>query len=732
MRKNYRFQNIILLVVLGILICSLTVGAEHPIIDQETINQIIKEVKGAPTKPIKEEIAERWKILQNLIISLNKQGNEVANVFTPELDTGIRNSIQRNDLVKAASLIDEAFDNLEQVISQKQTPRNFATESKQFTKQQVDEATKPKQIDVLLDDEKGTVKNILGVIDPPVSPLPNIKRVSPENRFNEIGIKYVTLGQATNQESHAFQKYIALDAIFLNNSKDAADRSNYDFRLVDKAIDSIIKNGITPMFQLLFDINCYKDNCGGEYPERTIKAEGYMPDDYDKWADVAMNVIKHFNGLFDVPKQARKYSAGDVKYFIVWDEPSDWHKPKLGKFQYGQPLWTGNFDDFWRLYQKLINKIETDLEMNTIRKIIKISGPSADYGVNQGDASRRFANKVIESKTRLDFISQDFYTSDFWNFLNHPIWGGMTAWHNLHTRIKNSDKRYSGLEWHLNAFNFQPLPSWQGYLEPGNPFYYPDANLESHYGSALLASYLIYSEGIGLDSFTWHGGQGDYGGTPLMPLGFGKLFNGKAKLMYSGLAFKMFSKILSFDDKPAIKVTSKGDEFNYSGDIIPQALNRAIGYRNQDVIQVLPIKQKDKKKLKILIANWNIDTKKNRYDSYNIKIKGTLDGEYRYKVFAIDKSHTFPERWTARPTWDIGDINRFPKEVQKKIPELENRFEELLSVYYPDRKDDRSVQYEGELGVAEEKTVNSSNNEINLQVLDVTSPAVHLIDLYLM
>ena len=131
--------------------------------------------------------------------------------------------------------------------------------------------------------------------------------IPPEERVQEIGIAWVRLGDS--------DPLYSLDGIFLNNSKDADDKSNYDFTVVDKAFDSAIKHGAEPVFFLLADINCFKHDCGENYPERT--GIGYKPDDYDKWVDVVINVIKHFNGMFEVEKQARNYSKGDVKYISI-------------------------------------------------------------------------------------------------------------------------------------------------------------------------------------------------------------------------------------------------------------------------------------------------------------------------------------------------------------------------------------------------------------------------------
>ncbi len=583
-----------------------------------------------------------------------------------------------------------------------------------------------KQIEVLLDDEKGTVKNILGTTDPPVSPIPNKKRVPPGRKYQDIGIKYVRFCWETDH----FEDYVSLDSIFVDNSKDANDKGNYDFTLIDKAMESCLRNGITPIFMLGLDINCFEDNFGKGYPKRTVSADGYVPDDYEKWVDVATNVIKHFNGLFDVPKQARKYSAGDVVYFSLWDEPTDYHPEREGP-PWMLPMWTGDFSQFWKLYERLVKKIETDPELSSIKDIIKIGGPSSEYGKGP---EFRFANKAIESKTRLDFINQDYYIDSFWRFLYDPIArGGSRGWNSQYNRIKSSDKRYNELEWHLGVFNFWTILSpFQGYRKPDRAFPYLDVNYETHYGAALLSSCLIYSEGSSLRSFIWHGAQGDYAETPAIPLAFGNLFNGKAKLMYPGLAYKMFSRVLYFNDEPAIKVTSKGEEVNISGEIRELGEGQLIGYSNQDVVQVLSVKSKNKKKIRVLIAKWNIDPEKNIFNRYKIKIRDTLEGKYGYKIFVVDKNHTFPDRCEECPTWDLSavDISKLQDKIRNivfKYKTEKGACNKLMSIYCP--KNDQSIRKEDGLGIVEEGTIVSKNKEISLQVAGVGSSAVHLIKL---
>jgi hypothetical protein len=49
-----------------------------------------------------------------------------------------------------------------------------------------------KQLEVFLDDEVGAVADILGATDPPAPPMAHEKRVAPNEKFREIGIKTIS------------------------------------------------------------------------------------------------------------------------------------------------------------------------------------------------------------------------------------------------------------------------------------------------------------------------------------------------------------------------------------------------------------------------------------------------------------------------------------------------------------------------------------------------------------
>lgn len=595
----------------------------------------------------------------------------------------------------------------------------------------------PKQIEVFLNQEKGNVQGILGLTEPPNS---DKFKVTPQtNKYKNIGISWVALND----------DFLALQEILIDNSKSANDKSNYDFRKIDKAINEIIKSGGKPIFMLTHDINCFKE-CGDSYPRKL--GLGYKPDDYDKWVAVVINVMKHFNGMFEVEKQARNYKKGDVTHFVVWDEPGDLvdknDQGVTGNLVCGYPCdttkcdscvyqgatWTGNFDDFWKLYKKLADAVDADSDLNNV---VKLSPPAhfwmGDLGFT-GETS--FLKKIVENKTRMDFFVYDNYAQNFWAFVNGD--DGIKNYNNIKNTLETK-YGYNNVEIYITAMgiNTGSIASsgggWEallGYCENnyGTNFCSTgkEFNYETHYGAALIASDLIYTENSGVKSFVW---ELPIGASPLMPLATIVIFDVDAKLTYEGLAYKIFSKMLKFDGRSAIKVKSTGSEEFYGG-AIRTLDNTLAGYKTEDIVQVLSAKSKDKTKISVLLSHWNLNPKESRYDSYNIKIKDALDGTYNYKIYIIDKDHTYPDRCGKCPWWDEDFKNMMPQETKNEMTRMEARCPELSAIYCPARSNDKSISYdaENELGIAKEGTISSSNGVINLQILDVQSSAVHLIE----
>lgn len=302
-----------------------------------------KKVKRTSTKPNKQNIANRFKALQNLSKSLLKQNN------------GIIDSLERNDLVEAARLVDEAFSNLEQVVleKRKQSPRSVTTETRQ-------DKIKYRNITVDASNVIGQIKSLLGVNAGPYVPVPG-RDLAEE--YSDLGINYV--------RTHDFNGPTDIDMIFLDFSKDAELAENYDFEETDKVIKAIIDIGAKVIYRL-----------GYSWGDRGSTID--PPEDFGKWANICKHIIMHYNNGW-----ANGFHY-NIKYWEIWNEPEV------------HTMWNGTPTQFYRLFEVVAK------ELKAYNPALMIGGPAVTSKL-QPEYHEYFLDYVKSNKVPLDFFSWHSY-----------------------------------------------------------------------------------------------------------------------------------------------------------------------------------------------------------------------------------------------------------------------------------------------------------------------------------
>lgn len=124
-------------------------------------------------------------------------------------------------------------------------------------------------------------------------------------------------------------QYVDIHCIFPDFSKDSNDESAYNFAPTDEYISKIRESGAEIIFRL------------GESRDRfAVKPFLKMPSDIEKWADVALHIVMHFNA---------KWNDGykwNIKYFEIWSSPDT----KNG--------FSGELNDYIELYSACAKKIK--------------------------------------------------------------------------------------------------------------------------------------------------------------------------------------------------------------------------------------------------------------------------------------------------------------------------------------------------------------------------------------
>ena len=210
--------------------------------------------------------------------------------------------------------------------------------------------------------------------------------------LTEAGIPYSRLHDVSG--SFGGGKYVDIPNVFRDFDADVNDPASYDFTFTDLLIKQLVEAGVEPYYRL------------GVTIENAYKVKSYWidpPKDYDKWARICEHIIRHYtegwaDGFF--------YK---ITYWEIWNESDN------------KPLWTGSFEDFYRLYDVTAKHLKA-----CFGDKIKVGayGSSGFYGVAGGNdpfnmteaTYQRYLNffhgfmaYVKEQNTPIDFFSWHSY-----------------------------------------------------------------------------------------------------------------------------------------------------------------------------------------------------------------------------------------------------------------------------------------------------------------------------------
>ncbi len=126
-------------------------------------------------------------------------------------------------------------------------------------------------------------------------------------------------------------QYVDIHCIFPDFTRDSADAEAYNFGPTDEYVSKILNTGAQIIFRLGESTDSY-----------SVKPYLKAPADVEKWADVCLHVVMHFNA-----KWADGYKW-NIKYFEIWSGADS----KNG--------FSGDFSDYMRLYAACARKIKQE------------------------------------------------------------------------------------------------------------------------------------------------------------------------------------------------------------------------------------------------------------------------------------------------------------------------------------------------------------------------------------
>ncbi len=183
-------------------------------------------------------------------------------------------------------------------------------------------------------------------------------------------------------------RLVDIQHIFGNWRADAQNPDNYYFTATDDYLRYTRDCGSEIMFRLGTSIEHTANNY-----------YAFPPEDFDKWADICINIIRHYNEGW-----ANGFSW-NIRYWEIWNE-ADIKKP----------MWNGTMEEYFRLYEVAAKKIKARFPH------IKIGGPALTY-MRPGDRDedgRAFLAYCRDHQAPLDFFSWHRYASALEEILAEP------------------------------------------------------------------------------------------------------------------------------------------------------------------------------------------------------------------------------------------------------------------------------------------------------------------------
>ena len=167
--------------------------------------------------------------------------------------------------------------------------------------------------------EAGTIRKVNGAnLAPPVSNFTAHGNLN--DAYRAMKLPYARLHDSPLDNPG--MRLVDIQQIFCNAGADADDPSSYYFRQTDDYIANCRRCGTDIIYRL-----------GTSIEHSNERYYSYPPDDYEKWADICIHIIRHYN---------EGWNNGfnwNIRYWEIWNEP-DLH----------DNMWNADLEEFIRFY----------------------------------------------------------------------------------------------------------------------------------------------------------------------------------------------------------------------------------------------------------------------------------------------------------------------------------------------------------------------------------------------
>jgi len=207
---------------------------------------------------------------------------------------------------------------------------------------------------------------------------------------------------------YPYPDVVDIPAIFPLFNKDADDSTNYNFSKTDNYLLELLKTGTAISYRLGVSI---------EHTKKKFYA--HPPEDFDKWARICVNIIRHYNEGWN-----NGYHL-NIRYWEIWNEAEI------------EPMWSGTIDQYIKLYEtaaRAIKKHDPSLKV----------GPEGSAGVFKFKWSEPILAYCSKNSVPVDFFPWHSYTGKPYDIVNEAV----------NVRKLLDQYGFVNTESHLNEWNY--------------------------------------------------------------------------------------------------------------------------------------------------------------------------------------------------------------------------------------------------------------------------------------
>lgn len=322
--------------------------------------------------------------------------------------------------------------------------------------------------------------------------------------YKELGIRNVRL----HDVPWTYDNVLDINYVFPDWNADPDRPESYDFTQSDYYLKTLTDLGINIIFRLGYS---------AEY--KTAVRHNQPPPSFDKWADIAAHIVRHYNqGWAHGPK-------ANIKYWEIWNEPD------------GHPLvfWAGTPESFYQLYETTTRKLKA------LDPSLKVGGPAIAGSIRFLEGFLKYQH---EHHVPVDFVSWHIYTQ-------HPHEVAQRG-RDVHELMANYD--FLGAENIVDEWNYGPANWNKLFKDPMASRTYFDS-LQNSFGAAFDATVMTDLQDAPVDIATY------FSGTTFM-WGIFTSSGAPQKAYYSFLAFQ---RMLETPQRIAIGPSGEGNLSALSG-----------------------------------------------------------------------------------------------------------------------------------------------------------------------